>query len=420
MEKSAYRKLFSNFIALGIIQGVNLLLPLLVMPYIISKIGTERFGTVAIAQVFMTFLTVIADYGFNLTATRDIALYKHDKKKLSKIFFSVMASKLLLTVALLLGILVIGFFTPVFGQYFKMYLFAFTCVAGQTLFVNWFFQGVEKMQFITAGTLIARLIFVILVVLFIQHREDDVLFLLFFGLGNIAAGLISIILAIRIFKLNLFRPSLEDIAHELKSGWQVLLSNLSINIYLYSNIFILGIFTNNLIVGYYSVAERIFFSVRQILSLYSQAIYPHICRLCHHEFQLLNSFLKKVFLPFFLLVFMGSTGMFIFAQQIVQIFIKDNTILPANLLRILSIVPVIVCLNIPAYQVLLAYDQKKSYFLILGLGTLINIIVNIVLVNRLGGYGTCLSIIITELFITIGLNYRLYKYKQARHLISYS
>ena len=80
-------KLFSNFIALSVVQGTNFLLPLVVMPYVIKKIGADGFGVVAVAQVCMLYLSTIADYGFNLSATRDIALYKDEDAKISKIFF---------------------------------------------------------------------------------------------------------------------------------------------------------------------------------------------------------------------------------------------------------------------------------------------------------------------------------------------
>jgi len=77
-----------------------------------------------------------------------------------------------------------------------------------------------------------------------------------------------------------------------------------------------------------------------------------------------------------------------------------------------------VCLNIPAYQLLVAFDRKKSYVKIFGLATIINISINILLVNDLGATGTALSIIITELFITAGLNRELYKNNLGGYLMT--
>ena len=402
-------KLFSNFIALSIVQGTNFLLPLLVMPYVIYRIGADGFGVIAVAQVVMIYLSTISDYGFNLTATKDIALHKNDPLKISKIFFTVLASKLLITAFLLILLLLAATVIPVVKTHFVLYTLGFMYVVGQSLFVNWFFQGKEKMHYITISTLVSRLVFVVLVFLFINQKGDGIYFLFFLGIGNTIAGLLSIFLAVKIFELNFVIPIWADIVHELKEGWQITVSNLSINTYLYCGIFILRIFTNDLVVGYYSIAERIFFAVRQVLSVFSQVVYPHICQLTLKGKQAAGIFFKQVYLPFLLLVAGGCGLMFIFSEQLIHLFVKDASTLPVLLLRMFSFVPVIVCLNIPAYQLLLAFNRKKSYLMILGLATVINIIFNLLLVNSFGATGTVLSVIITELFITAGLNLELYK-----------
>src|SRR5260221_3611997 len=96
------KRLFSNFAALGIIQGTNFLLPILVIPYVIKRVGADGFGVIAIAQVVMMFFATVADYGFNLTATRDVSLRKDNRNAVSKIFFSVLITRLLICLALFL------------------------------------------------------------------------------------------------------------------------------------------------------------------------------------------------------------------------------------------------------------------------------------------------------------------------------
>jgi polysaccharide transporter, PST family len=411
-------KLRSNFIALSIVQGTNFLLPLLVMPYVISRIGADGFGVIAVAQVCMVYLSTIADYGFNLTATRDIALYKDDPSKISTIFFTVLATRLLISTFLIILLLITMLFIPAFKSHFILYSLGCTYIIGQSLLVSWFFQGKEKMHYITISTLISRLIFVTMVVLFIHQKEDGVYFLFFLGTGNIIAGLISIFLAIRIFKLQFLSPAWADIKHELKEGWQITISNLSINTYMYSGVFILRIFTNDLVVGYYSIAERIFFAVRQVLAVFSQVVYPHICQLSQKGKEGSHAFFKKIYFPFLLLILAGCSLLFILSPQVVHFFLTGQTALSVSLLRMLSFLPVVVCLNIPAYQLLVAFNRKKSYLKIFSLATIINIGINILLVNSLGATGTALSIIITELFITAGLNRELYKNNLAGYMLA--
>lgn len=390
-------------------QGINFLIPLLVTPYVISKVGIDGIGVIAIAQTVMIYLSTITDYGFNVSATKEIAQNKNDRFKTSKIFYTVLASKVIITAFLFVALLMFAYFIPALQDHFMLYILGFTFVIGQCLSVNWFFLGIEKMHFITIGSLFSRLIFVILLFVFIQKKEDDLFFLFFLGVGNVLAATASIFIAIAFSRLKYIRPVWADIIDEYKKGWQVTVSILSLNTYLFSGIFILRFFTNDLIVGYYSIAVRIFFAARQVLAVFSEAIYPHICQLVLKGKESSKDFFKKVYLPVLLATLLGSLILFIFSPQVVYIFIMEKQALPVMLLRMLSFVPVIVCLNIPAYQLLLAFDRKKSYLRIFGFATVINISANIFLVNEWGATGTVLSIIITELFITAGLNREVYK-----------
>ena len=409
MASGDSKKLLTNFIALGIIQGANFVLPIVVMPFVIRKIGASLFGVISVAQVIMIFMSTISDYGFNLTATRDIAFFKDDREKISKIFSNVLASKFMICGLIFIVLLLVTPLVPLLKNHLMLYLFGFAYVLGQSTLVSWFFQGMEKMQFITISTLIARLLFVVLVFVFIRQKDDYIYFLCFLGIGNMVAGIFSIYLAFKIFKLKFYRPHWADIKYELKEGWHLTVSNLSINTYQNINILVLRIFTNDLIVGYYSIAEKIFFAVRQVLGIFSQVVYPHICQLTRKGQQASSRFFRHFYLPFLVMLCLGCAGVFIFSPYIIEVFLGRKEALPVLLLRILSFVPVIVCLNIPAYQVLLAFDRKKSYFQVLVSAMFVSLITNLLFCYSWGAVGTTVSIIVTELFVTSGLNWELYK-----------
>jgi hypothetical protein len=79
MQDDKKNKLAHNFFFLGFVQIINVLLQLLVIPYVIKIIGIDGFGVVAVAQVVMLFLSAFTDYGFNQTATKDVSLNRADK-----------------------------------------------------------------------------------------------------------------------------------------------------------------------------------------------------------------------------------------------------------------------------------------------------------------------------------------------------
>ncbi len=409
MPAGKKNKLLLNFFSLGIVQAIIALLQLIVIPHVIKRIGAEGFGVIAVAQVVMFYLSAVTDYGFNQTATRDVALYREDGEKISRIFFRVLFSKILLCFIAFILLLVVLLIFPLFRSHASLYLLAFVYVAAQSILLTWFFQGMERMQFIALATLLARVIFVILVFVFIRDKDDDLLFLFFLGAGNFLAGILSVFAAWRLFRLKFIKPSRADILQELKDGWHVTVANLSSFTCQYSNVLILRVFTNDLVVGYYSIAERIFFTIRQVLGIFSQAIYPVICQLVQKGKDQLVSFFKKVYLPFLLCVCCGSIILFIFSPQVLYFFLGDEYHHSVFFLRVMSVVSVIVCLAIPAALTLLGMNEKKKYFKIYALGTVMNILSNIILVYYFKATGTVMAVFITELFIMAGLTREVYR-----------
>jgi PST family polysaccharide transporter len=418
MEESRSRRsrIFSNFMALGILQGTNFLLPVLVMPFVINRIGADGYGVVAVAQVVLLIFCTVSEYGFNLTATRALALHRDDATKNARLFFTVLAAKMVICTVLFGVLLLLITLVPFFKQHFQLYLYGFLWVLGQSLLVSWFFQGVEKMKYITIYTLLARLLFVALVFAFIRQRSDNRFFILFMGAGSLVAGISSILQAIRLCKLPIVRPLWRDIVHELKEGWPVMLSNISINTFLSINVFILRLFTNDLIAGYYSVAEKIFLATRQVPVMFSQVIYPPICQLLQKGKNATRPFFRSVYVPFLLLMLIVCILLFSFSPFIVSFFLGANSGNAALLLRLFCLGPIIVCLHVPASQLLMAANYKKSYLRVLTGGTALNIMCNLSLVPVWGPVGTTISVLLTELFITAGFNRELFKNKLAGYL----
>lgn len=405
MAKFSDRRILKNFLALGIVQGSNFIIPIIIMPFVIKRVGAEGFGEIALAQVIMTFFITISDYGFNLTATREVALKRGDVLSISKVLFSVLFSKFIIILILFCLLLAAVLCIPALRPYSLLYLLSFASIIGQGLLVNWLFQGIERMKFITYVTLFARLVFVILVLSFIRTRADNVYFIFFTGVGNMLAGLASIIVAFKLLKLQVLLPTAAEVKNELKNGWHIMVSNLSVSTYMYINVLVLRFFTNDTVVGYFSIAEKIIFAARQLLGVYFQVIYPQVCQLALKSKEQLFLFLKKNYLYFIFCMFLAGVLLLFLAEPVVSYFISGSQAIPAEFLRIMAFVPFIVCLNIPSYQVLLAFNKKEVLLKIFITGALLNIILNLLLVQKWGAIGSSYVVLTTEVFITSCLIY---------------
>ena len=90
------KRIIENSISLGVVQIVNLGLPLLWLPYLARVLGAEQLGRVAFALSIAQMMVVLTDYGFNLSASKAVAVHRSDKKRVAEIWCSVSASRAIL------------------------------------------------------------------------------------------------------------------------------------------------------------------------------------------------------------------------------------------------------------------------------------------------------------------------------------
>lgn len=418
MKTDFFRSFFSkenktvlnSFFSLGLIQITNLILPLVTIPYIVKVVGFEKYGIIAVAQSFSNFLIIISEYGFNLSATRDISIYRKNKKKVSKILSAVLSTKAILCLLSFVILVAVVSIVPQFRAHELVFYFMFGSIIGQALMPIWFFQGVENMKYLTYSNLFSKVLFTLLIFVVINSPSDYVYVTLFQSLGSILAGGVALLVVLLHFRVEFFIPSLSAIYKQLKDGWHIFISNFSIISYNNSNLFILGLFADPTIVGYYSIPEKITFAVRQVIGAFSNAIYPKICLLATESHQNVKVFFKSVFFPFALFVFIICCSLFALSDEIIYLISGEYIEQASFFLKILSVVPFIVLLGNPPYQILLAYNEKQGYMRVLFLTAIVNLALNFTLVQYYSALGTSIALILTEVFVTLGFLIMLERY----------
>jgi len=395
------KRLLSNFLSLSTLQGASYILPLITLPYLVRVLGPEKFGLIAFAQAFIGYFDILTDYGFNLSATREISINRENREKVSEIFSSVIIIKILLGTLSFIILAIILTLIPKFENDELIYIFAFGTVIGNILFPVWFFQGMERMKYITILNIVARGIFTICIFIFIRKEADYLYVPLINSLGLIVAGTLSLRIVFKDFGVKFNFPTIEAIRYQLKEGWHIFISTVAISSYTISNTFILGLFTSNTIVGYYSGAEKIIRAVQGLFSPVSRAVYPYISKLVTNSRQKGIRFIKKVTMLIGSFSFFVSLAVFIFAHPIVNILLGPQYTESIKVLRILSFLPFIISLsNIFGIQTMLTFGYKKAFSRILISASIINIVLSFILVPIYQGIGTSVAVIISELFVT--------------------
>ncbi len=420
IKKTVKSVLFKNYFSLSVYQIVNFAVPLIIIPFIISKVGVSNFGQIAFSYAFVNYFNVIVDYGFNLSATQKIAVNQNNKDIINAIFTTVYVSKLLFLVLSIILYSALIFIFPVLYHQKILHLCSFTIVVGQAIIPLWLFQGMQDMKYLAFFNVLSKGIYFIAILLCIKFPKDYYLVNCLQGISSIVAGLFSLFFCYKKFGVRFIYTSRNEIVTEIRNGKMLFFSSVAVNIYVNSNAFILGVFATPAEVGLYSVAEKVYFALKQLNNVFSQVIFPQICTLALKSVSTLKFFLKKIFTPFIALMITASTVVFFSTNIISRYFLKG--VIDTHLILLIHIfcaVIIVNALDIPAFQTLLAYNEKNKYGLILISGCVLNIISNIIMVNLLQSLGTVYSILITELFITIGLNYFFFRVlKQKSHEVS--
>ncbi|MDD5736892.1 MAG: flippase [Candidatus Omnitrophica bacterium] len=397
------RRLASNFFSLSSIEAANYLLPLITVPYLVRVLGPGKYGLIAFAAAFIQYFVMFTDYGFQLTATRAISVARDDAEKVSRIFSTVMLIKAGIMLLSFTAVLAIIYFIPKFRQDALLYIFAFGMVAGDVLFPVWFFQGMERMKFIAALNLLARTIFVLAIFLFIRKEQDYIYAPLITSAGVIIAGLVSMWMVFTRFSVRFIMPSGAEITRQVKEGWNVFVSMISISLITTSNTFILGFFAPLEAVGFYSAAEKIILIANKAFNPILVAVYPHIAKTAATARDIAIIKLRKLFVLVMTFSFAAFALIFIFSGVIVSVILGPKFGPSVAVLRILSplafIVPVA---YIFANLGLLPFKLDRYFAGIYIFGGILNLSLLITLLYyfKAGAEGAAVSVLITQVVIT--------------------
>jgi len=396
--KEDHKIIATNYFSLSILQIANYILPLLTLPYLVRVLGAEKFGLIMFAQALATILTVLVDFGFNLSGTREVSVARNEREKLSEIFSAIMIIKIfLIFLAFLILFIIVNVF-PRFSADADVYILSFGIVIGQALFPVWFFQGIEKMKVVTLINILAKVIFTVLVFVLVKVESDYILVPFFNSLGFIVAGILGLFLSLKYVRVK--SPSFDLIKQLLFESSSLFVSNFATMLYTYGNVFILGIFTGNTVVGVYSSMEKLILAIKNIFTPLYQALYPWLTKQTDKKKIKVINRLSPIVLLIGVII---TLTIVLFGKSILSIIYNDALITSnASLFKILSVISIFSALSM-LYNTLFFPSVKKykTRMLILVSAGLFNLILSLILVPQFGIFGTTYTFVSTEFLLLI-------------------
>ena len=393
------KKLSVNFIFLFFLNFSNFIFPLLTFPYLINKLGIEGFGAVNFAAAFIIYFTLITEYGFNLTATRDIAIQRNNRDRVNEIFSKVIYSKIILSIICFIVFVLLVFMIPKLKAHSTLFILTYFSIFGQIFIPIWFFQGIEKMKIISVLFFISKLLSTILIFTLIQSTSDILYVPIINFVSFLLISFIAMYICYKSYKVRIVNVSFRSLIDYGKDGIHIFISNISVALFSTGTITILGLLTNNYVVGYYSAADKIIQAIRSLMNTLSQVLFPYLSKLSTVEPKKVYEINGKL-LKFGSIIFVLFTIFLVtFSGILLRFLTKDNSVEANTIMRIVSFIPRISVIHIVlAMFTLLVFKKNKEYSYITLISGALNLVLSFILIYYFEAIGAAISIVLVEVF----------------------
>jgi polysaccharide transporter, PST family len=401
-----------NFGSLFIIQLMNMVIPLIIMPVLVQQLGIDNYGIIVFAQYFSGFLMVACDYGFVYTGPKQVSQNQENRIFLDRLFSSITIIKL---VFLCVSVLVVVLFCQLGNapEDTAMILnISLLAVAGNVLTPLWFLQGAQRIRSLAIISVIFKLLQLIALIVFIHGRADLYLACwIFFG-ASFFLGLCSFIYTIYYFKIRFRFPLLTDLRNELKSGFHMFASVFFSSIYIHgTGIFLSLITANNELVGQYGAAEKIVRAVTSMFNPLVQAFFPFISKMFMVNNQMGGMLFFKFLNVILVVTVFTSLMVYLCSGLIVDMMFKPG--MEPTILLIGILCPVIVFGNIGnliGNNLYIQFGWERITVAVMFLAAVINSALCLALIPGNGAIGAAVALTATEMLAALCF-FGYYRYK---------
>lgn len=270
-------KLLRNTIMLYIMNITKLVLPLITLPYLTRVLSVDTYGVVTYVKSIMSYMQMIIDFGFILSATKDIVRVNGDRKKIGLITGNAIIGKVFLSLVSLIVLLVMIIFIPILRENVLFTLLSFVPVFLTTFLFDFLFRGLEKMEIITYRYLIMKGISTVLTFVFVRSNND----LLYIPLLDILGTIVAVIWVNSTLKkvgISITFGHISDILSSLKESFSYFLSNIATTAFGALNTVVIGIVLTKSDIAYWSLIMQLVNAVQALYSPILDGVYPEMVR----------------------------------------------------------------------------------------------------------------------------------------------
>ena len=289
-------KVSTNIEMLYIMNIVQLVLPLITLPYLTRVLSVDGYGVVSYVKSLIIYITLIIEFGYLLSGTREVA-EANNKRQLGVIIGKITVAKLILSSLAFLTLLLMIRFIPLLHRHALFTILSFGSPFLSIFLFDYLFRGLERMQITTCRFLITKGISTVLTFLLIKSDQQLLLIPILDIIGSLAA-VIWIGFEIKHLEIHIYPAKWRNVWQSLRESFVYFISDVAATAFGAFNTLIVGIYLSTESVAYWGLIITFIAAVQSMYMPISDGIYPRMIK--QKSTKLLIRILA-IFLPILLL-----------------------------------------------------------------------------------------------------------------------
>jgi O-antigen/teichoic acid export membrane protein len=356
--------IFKNFFNIGLFQAASMLLQLLAVPIIIRQYGLEVFGEITLSTSIAYLLANLINYGTNQTAIKQVAINKENSSALSRIFSEIFQIRILIFILIFSMLVFVQTLSINTGISLYLWLSILPILLAEIFNPLYFLLGIEKVQWISWGNVIAKCLSLILLLVVSIQQNSAIIINLFVGLPLLLLYVTFFIIAIKKYRLSIEISSIDLLKNKFIQNFFVTFNGSVVMMQQSIFLFFVAGTSSPAMLGAYGVIDKLLNATRQIVSYFSTSIYPKASILFNSGVGHWKSLRKKIQVLYTLGSVLTAIIIFIFSDQIVLLITKSNDQLTKEYIQLFALAPLFLSLNANNFLDLLLMEDYVRIFYI--------------------------------------------------------
>ena len=398
--------IFKNQLFNFSMQVINIVFPLIAIPYTTRLFGPELLGEISFANSIVQYFMLFAIAGIPVYATREIAKSRDNNTDIRKKFKEIAILQIIFTCISFTAYMILIFIVPSFKSNLYIYLFLGIQIISNAFNYVWFIQGIEKYRYAAVATFITRIINIVLIFSLLRKREDYYIYAFIMGVTAFINVFINMITSLRLLKKFEIKDKIiinnNGLKVHISAIFVFFLSDIAVKIYTTMDQTMLGLLDSKESVAYYSMSIRLVKVVLSFVTSIAVVMLPRISNsIKNNNIGDIKKYIGMSTRIVYLIAIPSIFGILAIGEEVVILYLGNEFLQSIGIFKIVSLLLIIIGLsNVFGLQVMIPYGKEKKFTMILSTAAILNFVINLILIPKFSYFGATYATLIAELLVT--------------------